>query len=135
MKHKPDFPGELSKWMLLINFFLTTSWQGCRLIRNPSPMLGSDPDLGTHGRSPRIGDIWQRKVPDEAAGLVGKRRQLGRSSRAQSSPGCSPLPANKRALSANQRHFLAAELGQLKSEVEIQDTRLPALFKLLPTPF
>lgn len=123
MKHKSDFPTELSKWILLINFLLTTSWQGCRLIRKPSLMLGSYSDLGTHGHSPQIGDIWQLNVPDEAVRLVGKCRQLGMSSPAQSQALSSLLPsppANKRALSANQRHFLAAELGQLKSEVEIR---------------
>lgn len=123
MKCKSDFPGELSTWILLINFLLTTSWQGCRLIRNPPPMLRNYPDLGTHGRSPQTGDIWQLNVPDEAAWLVRKCRQLGMSSPAQSQALSSLLPstsANKRALSANQRHFLAAELCQLKSEVEIR---------------
>lgn len=122
MKCKSDFPGKLSKCILLINL-LITSWQGCRLIRNPSPMLVSDPDLGTEGHSPQIGDIWQLNVPDEAAWLVGKCRQLGMSSSAQLQALSSLLPsppANKRALSANQRHFLAAELDQLKSEVEIR---------------
>lgn len=83
VKHKPDFPGKTSKWILLINFLLTTSWQGCRLIRTPSPMLGSYLALATHGRSPQIEDIWQLNVPDEAACLVGKCRQLGMSSRAR----------------------------------------------------
>jgi len=123
VKRQSDFPGELSKWILLINFLLTTSWQGCRLIRNPSPMLGSYPDLGTDGRSPQIGDIWQLSMPDKAAWLVGKCRQLGMSSPARSQALASLFPspsANKWALSANQRLFLAAELGQLKSEVEIR---------------
>lgn len=123
VKNKPDFPGKLSKWLLLINFLLTTPWQGCRLIRNPSPMPGSYPDLATHGRSPQIGAIWQPNVPDEAAQLVGKCGQLGMSSPARSRALSSllpSLPANKRALSANHRHFSAAKLGQLKSEVEIR---------------
>lgn len=138
MKHNSDFPGELSKWILLINFLLTTSWQGCRLIRNPSPRLGSYPDLGTHGRSPQIGNIWQLNVPDEAAWIVRKCRQLGMNSPAQSQALSSllpSLPANKRALSADQRHFLAAELGQLKSEVEIRTPGSQLCESYSPLPF
>lgn len=114
MKRKSDFPGELSKWILLINFLLTTSWQGCRLIRNPSLMLGSYSDLGTQGRSPQIGDIWQPNVPDEAARLVGKCRQLGMSSAAQSQALSSLLPllpANKRALSGKSEALLCSRAG------------------------
>lgn len=113
------FPEEVSKCILLINSLLPTSCQACRLIRAPSPVLGSSPDTGTGSHSPGLGTYGSRMCQRGSPACWGVWAAGNEHSRALSSL-LPSLPVNKRAWSANQRHFLAAELGQLQSEVEIR---------------
>lgn len=88
MKPNSAFPEEVSKCILLMNFLLPTSCQGCRPMRAPSAVLGSSADTAAA--------LHWGHMAAECASL--ERGQLGMSVPAPA-PVCFP---NRRAWSANQ---------------------------------
>lgn len=135
MKPNSAFPAEVSKCILLINVLLPTSCQGCRLIRTPSPVLGSSPDTGTGGRSPGLGTYGSRMCQPRQPGVPG----MWAAGNEHSSLGTSPLQSASLAacelkgLECKSEALLGSRAGPASVRGGNQDTGLAAPGKSLQT--